>query len=54
MIMIYDDATLDAAQLDSTIRDLIESIATKARAADLWHLTCIVIVLHNDTPSEFE
>lgn len=57
MHLIYDDATLAAALAatsDETSRTLIERIAHDAKASDLWELTCIVLVEHNDTVQDFE
>lgn len=57
MLTIYDDTTLQAAlttPLDKTCADLIECIASDARASDLWELTCIVVVENGDTAEEFE
>jgi hypothetical protein len=57
MHLIYDEATLTAAldvTRDDTSRTLIERIAHDAKASDLWELTCIVLIEHNDTAQDFE
>lgn len=57
MHLIYDDPTVTAAlaaALNNTSRTLIERIAHDAKASDLWELTCIVLVEHNDTARDFE
>lgn len=57
MHLIYDDATLTAAlaaTCDETSRTLIERIAHDAKASDLWELTCIVLIEHNDIAQDFE
>ena len=57
MQTIHDNATLAAvlaAAPDGTSRTLIERIAHDAKASELWELTCIVLVEHNDTAQDFE
>ncbi len=57
MINIYDDATLEAAlatPLNDTCRELVCRIASDAKASDLWHLTCILVIDFDDAAGELE
>lgn len=58
MIEIYDDATLAAAlaaPIHDTVRELINRIASDARALHLWdELTAIVVIEDDDSATEFE
>lgn len=57
MIEIYDDTTLEAAlaaPLDPACRDLVNRIASDARASDLWFHTCIAVVEPADDTENLE